>query len=83
MREKHSDQDLWKREVDQKLSRLTTMRDTLPQEIFNLSEKLSYTRKECMKFSQDEDFKTKDEIEKVRKELAQVQRLVAKDTAKP
>ncbi|CAF1587199.1 unnamed protein product, partial [Didymodactylos carnosus] len=83
MREKNGEQELWKREVEQKLSRLITMRDTIPQDIFNLNEKLTSTRQECMKYSQDENFKTKDEMERMRKELAQVQRLLGSSTTKP
>ncbi|CAF0729266.1 unnamed protein product [Rotaria sordida] len=77
IRDKHADQDMWRREVDQKMARLMNLRDTLPQEIYNLNEKISAIRQECMKFSQEENFRTKDEIERLRKDFGHVQRSIA------
>jgi hypothetical protein len=33
MRDKQADNDMWRREVDQKMARLMNLRDTLPQEV--------------------------------------------------
>ena len=33
MREKQSDQDMWRREVDQKMARLMNLREGLPKEV--------------------------------------------------
>ncbi|CAF2712117.1 unnamed protein product [Rotaria sp. Silwood2] len=77
IRDKQADQDMWRREVDQKMARLMNLRDTLPQEIYNLNEKISSIRQECMKFSQEENFRTKDEIERLRKDFGHMQRSVA------
>jgi len=33
MRDKQVDNDMWRREVDQKMARLLNLRDTLPQEV--------------------------------------------------
>jgi hypothetical protein len=35
---------MWRREVDQKMARLMTMRDTLPQEVNNLEEFFSFDK---------------------------------------
>ncbi|CAF4926093.1 unnamed protein product [Rotaria sp. Silwood1] len=77
IRDKQADQDMWRREVDQKMARLMNLRDTLPQEIFNLNEKISSIRQECMKFSQEENFRTKDDIERLRKDFGYMQRSMA------
>ncbi|CAF2338175.1 unnamed protein product [Rotaria sp. Silwood2] len=77
IRDKQADQDMWRREVDQKMARLMNLRDTLPQEIYNLNEKVSSIRQECMKFSQEENFRTKDEIERLRKDFGHMQRSMA------
>lgn len=33
MRDKQADIDMWRRDVDQKVARLMSLRDTLPQEV--------------------------------------------------
>jgi hypothetical protein len=33
MRDKQADHDMWRRDVDQKMARLMSLRDTLPQEV--------------------------------------------------
>ncbi|CAF1313628.1 unnamed protein product [Adineta steineri] len=77
IRDKQTDNDMWRRDVDQKMVRLMNLRETLPQEIFNLNEKVSATRQECMKFCQDEHFKTKNDMDRLRKDLVPTQRSIA------
>ncbi|CAF3886189.1 unnamed protein product [Rotaria magnacalcarata] len=84
IRDKQADNEMWRREVDQKMARLMNLRDTLPQEIYSLNEKLTSVRQECMKFSQEENFRTKDDIERLRKDMGYMQRsIAAAPTAKP
>jgi hypothetical protein len=33
VKDKQTDNDMWRREVDQKMARLMNLRDTLPQEV--------------------------------------------------
>ncbi|CAF3503652.1 unnamed protein product [Rotaria socialis] len=77
IRDKQADNEMWRREVDQKMARLMNLRDTLPQEIYSLNEKLTSVRQECMKFSQEENFRTKDDIERLRKDMGYMQRSIA------
>lgn len=78
IKDKQADNEMWRREVDQKMARLMNLRDTLPQEvmekinvsfkkrkffrlylkIYTINEKITALRQECMKFSQEENFRT-------------------------
>ncbi|CAF0728722.1 unnamed protein product [Adineta ricciae] len=77
MRDKQTDLDMWRRDVDQKMVRLMNLRETMPQEIFNLNEKIAATRQECMKFCQEEHFRMKSDMERnTRKDHGLTQRSV-------
>ncbi|UJR33422.1 hypothetical protein I4U23_020867 [Adineta vaga] len=84
MRDKQTDIDMWRRDVDQKMVRLMSLRETMPQEVFNLNEKIAATRQECLKFCQEEHFRMKSDMERTRKDYGTTQRSIqAASVSKP